>query len=146
MASIPFRLILPTQIHDEMIEHAKSTLPAECCGIIAGTIDKDVARADRMYKLINELASSVAYRSEPRSILAAYRDMDRRGLVELAVYHSHPTAPPIPSRTDLADNFRGESVMHFIVSLRTASPEVRAWWLGERDFREAQWTASAEDV
>ena len=139
MASIPFRLILPTQLHDAMVEHAQLTSPAECCGLIAGTIDKNVARAEQIYKLINELASPVAYRSEPRSILAAYRDMDRRGLVELAVYHSHPSAPPIPSRTDLADNFRGESVMHFIVSLRTNPPEVRVWWLGERDFREAEW-------
>ena len=126
-----------------MIEHAKSATPSECCGIIAGTIDKSVvlalARAEVIHKLINELASPIAYRSEPRSILAAYREMDRRGHVELAVYHSHPTAPPIPSRTDLAENFRGESVVHFIVSLLTDPPEVRAWWLGERDFREAEW-------
>jgi len=89
MSSTPFRLLLPRQIHIDMLDHARSELPNECCGLLAGSADLDTGtkRIERLYPLINELASPIAYRSEPRSILAASKDIDRRGLAWLAVYH-----------------------------------------------------------
>jgi proteasome lid subunit RPN8/RPN11 len=91
------------------------------------------------YPLVNALASPTRYESEPRSLFDAVRDMRRRGLDILAVYHSHPTSPPLPSRLDRELNY-GPDVVHFIVSLSTEPPTVRGWWLTETDHREAEWS------
>jgi proteasome lid subunit RPN8/RPN11 len=122
-----------------MLCHARAEAPLECCGLLAGMIDGGVARAMARYPLVNERASPTAYHSEPRSMLAASKDIDRRGLELLAIYHSHPTSAAVPSKTDLAENYYGESVMHFIVTLTTEPPAVRGWWLLADRFEEATW-------
>ena len=138
--STPFRLILPRQLYNEMIAQAQAELPNECCGVLAGTIGTDgIARIERRYSLVNALASPMEYESDPKSMFAADRDMRSRGLDLLAVYHSHPTSAPIPSRTDRERNYLGE-VMHFIIGLDGVGPEVRGWWLTAEDYQEAEWT------
>ena len=74
-------------------------------------------------------------------MFAAIRAMLQRGLVELAVYHSHPTSAPVPSRTDLERNYSPE-VVNVIISLAGEAPSVRAWWLTDTDYREAEWEVS----
>ncbi len=73
----------------------------------------------------------------------ACTDMRVRGLEMLAVYHSHPTSRPVPSRTDL-ERHGMDDVMCMIVSLAATPPEVRAWWLTETGYREAEWSISEE--
>ena len=63
--------------------------------------------------------------------------MRESALELLAFYHSHPTSPPIPSKTDLAQNFYGSEVVHLIISLQGPEPEVRGWHLRETDFQPA---------
>jgi len=65
--------------------------------------------------------------------------MRKRGIDVLAVYHSHPTSPPVPSKKGLARNYWGPDVAAFIISLTTEPPTVRGWWLTEVDYREAEW-------
>jgi proteasome lid subunit RPN8/RPN11 len=120
-----------------MLAHALAEAPNECCGLVAGTIADGVGTAVRYLPLVNERASPTAYRSEPRSILAASREIDKNGWAELAVVHSHPTSAAVPSRTDLAENFRAESVVHLIVTLTTDPPTIRGWWLSADSFDEA---------
>jgi proteasome lid subunit RPN8/RPN11 len=69
--------------------------------------------------------------------------MRKRGIDMLAVYHSHPASAPIPSPTDLEWNFYPGTVS-LIISLKQSEPEVRGWWLGEKDYREAEWTCVEE--
>jgi proteasome lid subunit RPN8/RPN11 len=140
MSSTPFRLLLPRQIHTQIVQQAQTEKPNECCGLLAGTTsDAFVKCVTIAYPLVNELARPTAYRSEPRSILAAYKDIDRRSLDVVGVYHSHPTAPPNPSGTDLANNYLGDTVVHVIISLTTASPVLRAWRLFETSYEEVFW-------
>ena len=96
------------------------------------------AVAERIYPLVNAAASPVLYESEYQSIKAAYLDMDRRHLDFIAVYHSHPTSAPVPSKTDLERNV-SEEVVNLIVSLAESPPLVRGWWLTATEFREAEW-------
>src|SRR5204863_315325 len=78
--------------------------------------------------LAEALGSPTRFESEPRSLFQAHRDMRQRGLEVLAVYHSHPSSAPVPSKTDLERNW-SEDVVNLIVSLVTDPPTVRAWWL-----------------
>jgi proteasome lid subunit RPN8/RPN11 len=125
----------------DMLRHAQAEKPNECCGLLAGKNEPDgfVKYVTHSYPLVNELARPTAYRSEPRSILAAYKDIDRRGLDVVGVYHSHPTVPPNPSNTDLANNSLGDQVVHVIISLTTDPPTLKAWRLFETNYEAAEW-------
>jgi proteasome lid subunit RPN8/RPN11 len=135
-----FRLIVPRACYEEMIAQALAERPNECCGMLAGVRDEPgVARVVKVYPLVNALASPVEYLSDPQSTFAADRDQSRLGLDVLAIYHSHPTTQPIPSRKDLDRNY-SEDVINFIISLAGEAPSVRGWWLTATEYREAEWT------
>jgi len=140
--STPFYLLLPRQLYDEMIAQARAELPNECCGLLAGRIvESGPARQGlvaRRYPLINAAGSPTEYLSEPYSMFAAERNRRQEQLEFLAVYHSHPTSDPVPSRTDRERNYSPD-VMNLIISLKASEPLVRAWWLTAESYREAEW-------
>jgi proteasome lid subunit RPN8/RPN11 len=120
----------------EMLAHAQSERPNECCGLLAGIIDTNLVV--KRYEMVNEAASPIEYRADPRSLLHAEKDMDKLGLQVLAIYHSHPTSAPIPSRTDLERRYIAD-VVNYIISLQGPEPVMRGWWLSEHDYEEAAW-------
>jgi proteasome lid subunit RPN8/RPN11 len=140
--STPFRLVLHRVSYLEMLAQAQAELPNECCGILAGTIVNGnkgrLGQVVRRYPLVNAAASPIEYLSEPKSHFAADRDMRALRIDVLAVYHSHPTSEPIPSKKDREQNYWPDA-MHLIISLMRAEPLMRAWWLTAEDFREAEW-------
>ncbi|MFQ3594423.1 MAG: M67 family metallopeptidase [Gemmataceae bacterium] len=135
-----FRLKVPRAIYEQMLDHAFAENPLECCGLLAGFIEAGRGEVKRLYRLVNELASPVEYRSSPRSMLDACRDFTAQGWEVLAVYHSHPTTAPLPSAKDRAANY-SEKVVNLIVSL--AEPlGVAGWWLTAESYRPAEWEIS----
>jgi proteasome lid subunit RPN8/RPN11 len=146
-----------------MVSQALAERPLECCGLLAGAEVKPnqessaplsaaevpVAHVVKRYPLVNDVQAlrqtfadpKTEYLSDPKSMFEAVRDMRRLGLEILAVYHSHPTTPPLPSRKDLERNYSPQ-VVNFIISLQTDPPSVRAWWLTASDYREAEWDCS----
>jgi proteasome lid subunit RPN8/RPN11 len=127
-----------------MVAQAQAELPNECCGLLAGTIGADgIARIERRFPMVNALASPIAFEWEPKTQFAAVRDMRPLGIEMLAIYHSHPTSDPIPSKKDRASYAEARpllgDVMHFIVGLRESPPQVRGWWLERDASREADW-------
>ena len=67
---MPFRLLLPRRLYEEMVAQAVAELPNECCGLLAGRIEpvaaqdaerKPVARVMRKYPLVNKAASPTEY-------------------------------------------------------------------------------------
>jgi [CysO sulfur-carrier protein]-S-L-cysteine hydrolase len=127
-----------------MIAHAQAELPNECCGLLAGTIGADgIARIEHRFAMVNALASPTEYEWEPKSHFAAVREMRRLAMDMLAIYHSHPTTHPVPSRKDCARYNEVRpligDLMHFIVGLHEGTPTVRGWWLARDDYLEAEW-------
>jgi proteasome lid subunit RPN8/RPN11 len=140
---MPFRLLLPRHFLDEMVLHARQASPNECCGLLAGKIamaaDGDrVARVERRFPLINAAASPTEYDADVPGLVQADKVMRALALDLIGIYHSHPTSPPVPSRKDLERNFYGETVVHFIVSLKEEPPEIQSWWLKSDSFVEAE--------
>jgi [CysO sulfur-carrier protein]-S-L-cysteine hydrolase len=127
-----FVLRIPRRLLDALIADAVAQRPYECCGLLAGRIDPDGTVADvvELLPLINELRSPTEFRSDPRSHLAAERRVRARQLEVLAVYHSHPTSDPVPSRKDRELNY-SERVMNLIVGLANQIADVRGWWVSE---------------
>jgi proteasome lid subunit RPN8/RPN11 len=134
----PFRLLIPADLYAAMLAHARAELPAECCGLLAGTVVDGVGRATQHFPLVNALSSPTEYESEPRSMLAAHKAMRASGTEILAVYHSHPMSDPVPSVRDRERNY-SDQVVNIIIGLRGAEPDVRGWWLTATDHRVADW-------
>lgn len=129
------RLLIPREIHDALFAQARNEAPNECCGLLAGPMprDGDYVVAGR-FPLVNALASPTAFESEPHGLLAVHRQMRERGWEILAVYHSHPATPAMPSARDREMTF-AENVATLIVSL--ADDEVRGWWINNDEILSA---------
>lgn len=123
-----------------MLAQALAELPNECCGLLSGKVDANraVAEVTHRYALVNDLHSPTEFLSEPKSMFLAVKDMRRNGIDVLAVYHSHPTSEPVPSRRDLERNW-SSNVMNLIIGLDDAEPVVRGWWLDSEEFRDGSW-------
>jgi proteasome lid subunit RPN8/RPN11 len=121
-----------------MVAQALAEKPNECCGLLAGVVRDGVGRVTRRYPLTNELASPIEFVGDSKSHFQAHKDMRQNSLELLAIYHSHPTSLPIPSKTDLARNY-DPTVVTLILGLSGPVPDVRVWWLTDSDYREAEW-------
>ncbi len=80
-----------------MQRHVAAAAPLEACGLVAGRDGVSVA----VYPIPNMLHSPTRYRMEPRAQVRAFFAMEAAGLELLAIYHSHPQGPPVPSATDI---------------------------------------------
>ncbi|MCS6975846.1 MAG: M67 family metallopeptidase [Gemmatales bacterium] len=140
-----FVLRIPPRVYRAMIAHAQAESPKECVGFLAGTSEGVVTEH---LPLVNRLADPRRFESEGKSQLAAEKRCRELGLRILAVYHSHPTSPPIPSRTDTDPDenlWVGQPVVSLIISLAGLEPEVQAWWLEPHRYRPAEWTVLPEE-
>lgn len=127
-------LEIPAAILKQMVEHCQREAPLECCGILGG----QPPRVSSLHILRNTLASETRYNADPADILDTVRTLRSRGHQFLAIYHSHPSCPATPSRTDLKDNYYGD-VPRIIVSLQTDPPVVRNWRLDPNSYAELPW-------
>jgi proteasome lid subunit RPN8/RPN11 len=108
--------------YQEMIDHLRSTLPLEGCGIIAMQ-DGDAAA---LFPGTNTESSETRYNMDLTEIVEAFDAIDRNGWKLGALFHSHPHSAPIPSETDLANAFYPDALM-VIVSFSSEPPETRAY-------------------
>jgi len=119
-----------------MLVQLKETLPLEGCGLMAG-LD---ARVSRIYPVSNRLASPYNYEMEPVQQLEAIMDLEERGLDLLAIYHSHPHGPDVPSASDVSQAYYPDS-LYIIVSFRIERrPSVRAFHILDGKVTEVPYT------
>ena len=85
--------------YDRMREDVSCCAPEEACGIIAGKN----GRAERVYVINNALHSPKAFRMEAQEQIAAFLEIEKENQEVLAIYHSHPSGPEVPSKTDVAE-------------------------------------------
>ena len=118
-----------------VVEHARSLLPEECCGLLLG----DDASIQLAWPARNELASPTRYRVDPRDYIAASRYGRKHGFDVVGAYHSHPRTPALPSPTDVAES-AGEHFLYLIVgqvALWPDGPENPGVLLRRRELRGA---------
>ena len=86
--------------YEKMLSHARSTLPEEACGLIAGTVEGEDRIIRKVYLLTNTDHSPEHFSLDPKEQLAAIKDMRLHGLVPIGNWHSHPDTPSRPSDED----------------------------------------------
>lgn len=116
-------LVIPQPILDELVAHARSLDPYECCGFLAGTGNRvskvyqiknivglegaaeaasfDEAKVRRLSSLSPEERAEIAFIMDAQEMFQAVKDMRKQGLTLQVVYHSHPHDPARPSVTDI---------------------------------------------
>ncbi len=111
-------MVIPNEIREQLVAHARDGLPNEACGLVAF---RDGV-ADRYLPGENALESP--YRFELRPSDPADFFLEDEGY-ELAVFHSHPESEPRPSRTDVANIGLWEGRPYLI--MRADTGELRGW-------------------
>lgn len=134
-------LEVPFDVHDAMVAHCQREAPIEACGLLGGV----GGLASSIHPLRNALASPSRYEADPRDLIAAVVWLRERSAEIVAIYHSHPRWPAIPSQTDLETNHY-EDVPRIIVSLAGAVPEVRVWRLFPQAYQELPWRLVARSA
>jgi len=109
--------VIPAEIRSELEAHARAEEPNEACGLVA--LKNGVA--ERYIPARNTAASPYRFEleTEPENWF-----LEDEGY-ELAVFHSHVSSPPRPSRTDVENIGLWQGRPYLILSL--ASGDLAAW-------------------
>lgn len=112
-------LEIPVQVFERMLAWAKAHAPVEACGILAG---RD-GTVEKLYEMTNVDNSNCHFMMDPREQFAAVRDIRASGLEMLAIFHSHPETPTIPSQEDIRLALTPD-VTYVILSLQNSKQPV----------------------
>ena len=91
---------LKREDYEKIVVYAKTKLPEEACGLIAGWTDGEEKRIEKVYLLTNIDHSKEHFSLDPKEQLAAIKDMRANGLKPLGNWHSHPETLSRPSEED----------------------------------------------
>jgi [CysO sulfur-carrier protein]-S-L-cysteine hydrolase len=114
-------VVIPAEVRSALVEHAEAELPNEACGLL---VLRD-GIAERLVPGRNRAASPYRFELEvdPETWFLEDEGYD------LAVFHSHPSSPPRPSRTDVENIGLWEGRPYVILSLCTG--ELAAWTIAD---------------
>jgi proteasome lid subunit RPN8/RPN11 len=110
-------VVIPAEVRAALEEHARAEQPNEACGLV---VLRD-GRAERYLPARNAAASPYRFELETEPETWFLEDEGN----ELAVFHSHLSSPPRPSRTDVENIGLWEGRPYLILSLGTG--ELAAW-------------------
>jgi proteasome lid subunit RPN8/RPN11 len=114
-------VVIPAEVRSALVEHAEAELPNEACGLI---VLRDGV-AERFFPGRNRAASPYRFDLEIDPEVWFLEDEG----YDLAVFHSHPSSPPRPSRTDVEAIGLWEGRPYVILSLRTG--ELAGWRIAD---------------
>ena len=114
-------MVIPAEVRSALVEHAQAELPNEACGLL---VLRDGV-AERLVQGRNRAASPYRFELEVDPETWFLEDDG----YELAVFHSHPSSPPRPSRTDVENIGLWEGRPYVILSLRTG--DLAAWTIAD---------------
>ncbi len=117
-------LRLPSRLHRALIAAAADRPDIEVCGLLAGR----AGAPEELLPVTNARHRPDTFDMDPAELIAAMRRLRETGRELVAIYHSHPTGPPWPSPTDLAENHYPEAV-HLIIGREGGQWQVRAFRL-----------------
>jgi proteasome lid subunit RPN8/RPN11 len=108
---------------DAMRRHVAAESPIEACGLLSGKN----GIVETVLAVKNAAASKVRYRMEPRAQLRAFEQIEDAGQEILAIFHSHPKGPSVPSPTDIRE--AAYPVVHIIWSPVGRRWNARGFWI-----------------
>ena len=146
--------LLATHLQD-IFQHAESTYPEECCGILLGSLTEtqktvteiiltenawnpDTALDFSDDKLSDDIDKSISlskrrrYAIAPEVMLKAQKSARDSGINIIGIFHSHPDYPAEPSEFDR--NYAWQEYSYIIVSVQNGkAAEINSWVLDSKD-------------
>ena len=110
-------MVVPPAVRSALVEHSEAESPNEACGVV---VFRD-GEAERYIPGTNLSKSPYRYELQVPPETWFLEDDG----YELAVFHSHVSSPPRPSRTDVENIGLWEDKPYLILSLRTG--ELAGW-------------------
>jgi len=114
-------VVIPPAVRSALVGHAEAESPNEACGVV---VFRD-GQAERYIAGTNLSESPYRYELE---VPADTWFLEDEGF-ELAVFHSHVSSPPRPSRTDVENIGLWEGKPYLILSLHTG--ELAGWRIAD---------------
>ena len=117
--------------YEKILAHAKSCVPEEACGLIAGTKDGEDKVVEKVYLLTNIDHSNEHFTLDPKEQVAAVKHMRANGLKPLGNWHSHPETPARPSKEDIRLAFDSEASYLIMSLMDQENPVIHAFRVRE---------------
>src|SRR5437764_15341232 len=124
---------IPRGLYEEIVAHARSEAPNECCGMIASRDGEAV----KVYRAANAAASPLRYEIDGAEQYRIQMEIEDAALELGAIYHSHTRTEPYPSQTDINLAFYPDA-LYVIVGLANRDPDVRAFRIRDGRVSEAE--------
>lgn len=106
---------LPRQIVNKILAHAQSKSEREVCGLIS----RDKNNKMKLFAITNTATdSSHFFEMDPGETIQTMKTMRDEQSELFAIYHSHPSTPAIPSKTDIEKAGYPDAI-YLIISLNT---------------------------
>lgn len=86
---------------EQMRDYVEARVPLEACGLLGGR----GGVVEVVIPVRNAANSPVRFRMEPLEQWKAFEQIESAGMELLAIFHSHPQGPAVPSPTDIAESF-----------------------------------------
>jgi proteasome lid subunit RPN8/RPN11 len=130
---------LPEEMRAAIVAHARRDAPRECCGIIAGRDSVPV----RLYETRNVAEGNTLYDIDPAQLIdLEFHELPRQGTEIIAIYHSHPVSPALPSATDIALSFWPDAVYLICSLVDPETPVVRGFRIRDGGYTEVSLDSS----
>lgn len=108
-------IVLPRKLVNELLHCAQATQDEEVCGFVS----KNAEGQFSCYHIDNIAEQpSKRFLMDPEKQIAAIKSMRSKQEEVFAIYHSHPTAPAIPSAMDI-EQAEHPNAYYLIISLNT---------------------------
>ncbi|MFD2046660.1 Mov34/MPN/PAD-1 family protein [Ornithinibacillus salinisoli] len=122
---------LSQSIYEKMVENGREKIPYEACGLLSG--NGDFVRS--VWPLDNEVRSKSRYFVSEQEVDKVIRKIMQLEEQVLAIYHTHPTTAPVPSRFDLI-NHPDTKVNMVIISYKFHTPIMKWYHIQGIDYTE----------
>jgi proteasome lid subunit RPN8/RPN11 len=146
---VSLQLTMPQR--QQLATHARSSYPAECCGVLVGRRIETIDQVMAIYPTTNAWSPAVLpdatntehsprdrYSIDPADLFAIMQSSRASGLTIIGIYHSHPDHPAIPSECDR--QLAWPEYCYVIVSVMAGViADQRGWRLDhQQQFREVE--------
>ncbi len=131
-------ITIEKQPWQEMVAHAQTTYPDECCGAMLGSVDggDKLVRIAMILENVSEGSQAARYELRPEDLLKADREARKQGMDLVGIYHSHPDCGAYFSETDLKNSCPWYSFV--VLSIRNGEFDHANSWLPNAEQTEAE--------
>lgn len=125
---------IPRTLVNQLLHQAQLSPSQEVCGLVGQR-----SGLSECYPIENVATdASVLFALNASEQLAAFKSMEQKGQTLFAIYHSHPSSPPVPSDIDIEEANYSEA-LYLIISLNTKGVlEMRGFYLSDGNPQEVE--------